>query len=171
MENATVLNPDRLWAEGLVDAVSAAEAVIIATVERECDALRAGQMLAARALHTRLCDAVKVYVQASRAVRASLAALESALPGSGEHLEDRRQAFSALLKLELAVLAAERAACGEVGPATSFTGETLVGFAPAEPPPQAARGRGTAERRAEPGQRGLRARPGIRRLAAAMRGR
>jgi hypothetical protein len=86
-------------------------------------------MLAARALHTRLCDSVKFYLDAIKAARASLAALEQVLPGSQEHLEERRAAFSSLLKVELAVLASEYAACGAGGPPVSFTGESLLGSA------------------------------------------
>lgn len=97
-------------ANELLDAIEAAESVIVATIERECEALRAGRMLAAKALHTRLCDAARLYLDATRAARASLWTMEQILPGIRDRMEERRAAFSDLLKVELAVLAAERAA-------------------------------------------------------------
>jgi hypothetical protein len=103
----------RAEAEHLLDAMSAAETVIVTTIERECEALRAGRRLAATALHLRLTDAARAYLHAAKATRASLAAIEEALPGSYDFLQDRRAAFSALLKVELSVLAAEREAAGE----------------------------------------------------------
>lgn len=106
----------RAEAEELLDSISAAENVIVTTIERECDALRSGHLFAARALHLRLCDTAKLYVQAARATRASLRAIEAVLPGSYDFLEDRRAAFSALLKAELAILSTERAAAGEPAP-------------------------------------------------------
>jgi hypothetical protein len=134
----------RAQAEELLREIASAEMAIVTTIERECDALRAGCMLAARALHTRLCDSVKFYLNAIKAARASLAALEQVLPGAQEHLEERRAAFSSLLKVELAVLASEYAACGAGGQPVSFTGESLLGSAMVEaskqqPAPQAAR--------------------------------
>jgi hypothetical protein len=116
----------RAQAEELIQAISAAESVIVTTIERECAALRAGCMLAARALHTRLCDAVRYYLDGMRAARASLAALEQVLPGSQDHLEERRAAFASVLKVELAVLASEYAACGVSNPPMSFTGESML---------------------------------------------
>ena len=123
----------------LLDAISAAETVIVTTIERECEALRAGRMLAAQALHTRLCDAVKLYLGAMKSARASLWTIERLVPGSRDLLEERREAFAATMKVELAVLAAERAAVGDHAPTTSFTGESLFGTGtakqPIEPPP------------------------------------
>jgi hypothetical protein len=97
-------------AKELLKAVEAAEAVIVSTIERECEALRAGRMLAANALRLRLKDAARLYLNITRAGRASLWTLNQILPGAGDVIEERRQAFSALLKVELAVLAAEREA-------------------------------------------------------------
>ena len=94
-------------------AIAASESVIIATIERECEALRAGRMLAAKALHTRLCDASRLYLDATRAARASLWTIEQVLPGTKAKLEAGRAEFSVLLKVELAILAAERAVAGE----------------------------------------------------------
>jgi hypothetical protein len=99
-------------AEELMLAISAAESVIVTTIERECEALRDGRMLAAKALHTRLGDAANLYLHAIRAARASLWTMEQVLPGTRTLLEERRTAFSSLLKVELAVLAAQRAAAG-----------------------------------------------------------
>ncbi len=103
-------------ARELLQAIEAAEGVIVSSIERECAALRAGQMLAAQALRLRLRDAAKLYVNLIRAARASLWTLEQVLPGMTDHLDTRRAAFAALLRVELAVLAAERAA-SEPGPA------------------------------------------------------
>jgi hypothetical protein len=94
----------------LMRAVEAAEGVIVSTIERECEALRAGRLLAADALRTRLRDAATLYLNITRAARASLWTIEQTLPGTCDLLEERRAAFSALLKVEMGVLAAERAA-------------------------------------------------------------
>ena len=97
----------------LIEAIEAAEAVIVSTIERECEALRTGRMLAARALHTRLCDAATLYINGAKAARASIWTIEHILPGTQDLLEQRRAAFAAVLKVELAVLDAEREAAGE----------------------------------------------------------
>jgi hypothetical protein len=100
-------------ARELIQAIAAAESVIVSSVDRECEALRAGQMLAAQALRLRLRDASRLYINLIRAARASLWTIEQVLPGTCEHLDARRTAFAALLRVELAVLAAERAAAGQ----------------------------------------------------------
>jgi hypothetical protein len=97
-------------ARELLQAIEGAEAVIVSSIERECEALRAGQMLAAEALRVRLRDAAKLYVNLIRAARASIWTLEQVVPGTADYLDARRAAFAALLRVELAVLAAERAA-------------------------------------------------------------
>jgi hypothetical protein len=97
-------------ARELIQAIEGAEGVIVSSIERECEALRAGQMLAAEALRIRLRDAAKLYVNLIRAARASIWTLEQVLPGTADHLDRRRASFAALLRVELAVLAAERAA-------------------------------------------------------------
>ncbi len=119
----------------LLQAISAAESAIVSTIERECEALRARRMLAARALQTRLCDTVKLYLAASRAARASIAAIEEIMPGSLTLLEESRLAFSALLKTELAVLSTHRAAAGTEGE-PDFAGQRLGGAAGVLPPEQ-----------------------------------
>jgi hypothetical protein len=106
----------------LLRAIEAAEGVIVSTVERECEALRAGRMLAANALRMRLKDAARLYLNLSRAARAALWTMDKIVPGTGDALAERRAAFSALLRVELAVLAAERAAA-----------ESGLDFAPAPP--------------------------------------
>lgn len=97
-------------AKELLQAIDAAEGVIVSTIERECEALRAGRMLAANALRLRLRDAAKLYLNVIRAARASIWTIEQILPGTHRHLHECRAAFASLLKIELAVLAAERAA-------------------------------------------------------------
>jgi hypothetical protein len=103
----------RAQAEQLIAAIELAETEIVATIERECEALRTGRMLAARALHTRLCDAARLYMSATKAARASLWTIEQVLPGSRARLDEGRADFAALLKVELSILAAERAAADE----------------------------------------------------------
>ncbi len=103
----------RAQADELLLAIEAAESIIVSTIERECEALRAGQMLAAQALRARLRDAAQLYLNAARAARASLWSIEQVAPGTRAMLEERRRAFAALLKVELAVLATERAVVNE----------------------------------------------------------
>lgn len=97
-------------ANELLHAIDAAEGIIVSTIERECEALRAGRMLAADALRMRLHDAARLYLNTVRAARASLWTMEQLVPGIGDFMAEQRATFSALLKVELAVLAAERAA-------------------------------------------------------------
>ena len=113
-------------AKELLQAIEAAEGVIVSTIERECEALRAGRMLAAKALRLRLRDAAKLYLHATRAARASLWTIEQLLPGTETQLRECRAAFAALLKVELAVLAAERAASGNVQFAGSKPPEPML---------------------------------------------
>lgn len=100
----------RAQAEEMFHAIATAEQIIVSAIERECEALRTGRMLAAKALHTHLRDAAKIYLSATRAAQASIAALEEVSPGICGRLEERRSAFASTLKIEFAVLAAERAA-------------------------------------------------------------
>ena len=100
----------RHQADELLDAIATAESIIITTIERECEALRTGRMLAAEALRVRLHDAARLYLQATKGARASLAVLGWLLPEIDEVFEERRAAFASVLQVELAVLAAERAA-------------------------------------------------------------
>lgn len=102
-------------AEELLQAIATAESLIVATIERECEALRAGRILAANALRLRLRDAAKLYLSVIRAARASIWTIEQLLPGTEDRLQECRAAFAALLKIELAVLAAERAAAVKAG--------------------------------------------------------
>ena len=100
----------RAQAEKMFHAIASAEQIIVSAIERECEALRTGRMLAAKALHTHLRDAARIYLGATRAAQASITALEEVSPGICGRLEERRSAFASVLKIELAVLAAERAA-------------------------------------------------------------
>jgi hypothetical protein len=100
-------------AEEMFHAIASAESIIVSAIERECEALRTGSMLAAKALHTHLCDAARIYLGATRVARASIAMLEQVSPGICGRLEERRSAFASILKIELAVLATERAAASD----------------------------------------------------------
>src|SRR4051812_26541051 len=84
-------------AKELLQAIDAAEGVIVSTIERECEALRAGRMLAANALRMRLRDAAKLYLDVTRAARASIWTIEQLLPGTHRHMHECRAAFAALL--------------------------------------------------------------------------
>jgi hypothetical protein len=97
-------------ARELLRAIDFAESVIVSSIDRECEALRAGRMLAAKALRLRLRDAAKLYLDVTRAARASIWTIEQLLPGTEVHLTQCRAAFASLLRVELAVLASERAA-------------------------------------------------------------
>lgn len=101
--------PSDLDGTALAAALASAEQLIISTIERECEALRTGRYLAASALRDRLSDAARLYLDTARAARASLD-LVAGGEGMAAELEERRKVFSALLRVELAVLAAERAA-------------------------------------------------------------
>lgn len=111
----------------LMRAIQAAESVIIATIERECEALRGGRLLAANALRVRLRDAAKLYLDLTRASRASLSTMGHLLPGTERKLRECRSDFGSMLRIELATLAAERAAAmsslnlgGEIRPAPAM---------------------------------------------------
>ncbi len=157
-------------ARELLQAIEGAEAVIVSSIERECDALRGGQMLAAQALRLRLHDAAKLYINLIRAARASLWTLEQVLPGLTNYLDTRRATFAALLRVELAVLAAERAAA-EPATGASREGNARGEHADADgaPPPEtparrlatSARRRRRSVGRAEAGSR-FRSRSGSR---------
>jgi hypothetical protein len=116
-------------ARELLRAIDFAEGVIVSTIERECEALRAGRMLAAKALRLRLRDAAKLYLDVTRAARASIWTIEQLFPGTEAHLDECRAAFAALLRIELAVLASECAAAAGGGRASSAAKPppTLVG--------------------------------------------
>ena len=104
----------------LLRAIDFAEGVIVSTIERECEALRAGRMLAAKALRLRLRDAAKLYLDVSRAARTSIWTIEQLFPGTEYRLRQCRASFASLLRIELAVLASERAAAaGAIHPAGS----------------------------------------------------
>lgn len=94
--------------ENLLSAMESAEHVIIALLAREREALRADCQLAANAVHIRVNDAARLYLNAIAAAKASLSALEPVLPEAPQVLENRRTTFGAILRIELATLAAIR---------------------------------------------------------------
>ncbi|HSG94068.1 MAG TPA: hypothetical protein VLA28_01010, partial [Afifellaceae bacterium] len=89
----------------LVCAMESAEHVIISLLAREREALRAGCRLAANAVHIRVNEAAQIYLNAIAAAKASLSAIEPVLPEAPEVLDNRRAAFGAILRIELATLA------------------------------------------------------------------
>jgi hypothetical protein len=97
-------------AEELIGALAHAEKTILATIERECEALRARRMLAANSLHNRLQETTKIYLSCARAARANIETMERVLPGCRDYLDQRRAAFAPTLQIQLAVLGAQRAA-------------------------------------------------------------
>ena len=86
-------------ARELLQAIEAAESVIISTIERECEALRAGRTLAANALRLRLRDGARLYLNLARAARASMRTFNLILPGAGEVLEERLRALAAEMEI------------------------------------------------------------------------
>lgn len=96
--------------ENLLCAMESAEHVIVALLAREREALRAGCRLAANAVHIRVNEAARLYLNAIAAAKASLSALEPILPEAPQVLDNRRATFGAILRIELATLATIRLA-------------------------------------------------------------
>ena len=107
----------RARAEELFAAIEGAESALLAVIERECAALRAGKNLAARAIRSQLSEAAQLYLAALRAAQASLLWIDQAVPGARARLQGRRETFAALLRIQLAALAAARAAANDDAPA------------------------------------------------------
>ena len=107
----------RARAEELFAAIEGAETALLAVIERECAALRAGKRLAARAIRAQLSEAAELYLAALRAAQASLAWIDQAAPEARSRLQARRDSFAALLRIELAALAAARAVANDDAPA------------------------------------------------------
>jgi hypothetical protein len=107
----------RARAEELFGAIEGAESALLAVIERECAALRAGKRLAARAIRAQLSEAAELYLAALRAAQASLVWIEQAVPEARARLQARRDSFAALLRIQLAALAAVRAAANDDTPA------------------------------------------------------
>jgi hypothetical protein len=98
--------------------MESAEHVIVSLLARERQALRAGCRLAANAVHIRVNEAAQLYLSAIAAAKTSLSAIEPILPEAPQVLENRRVAFGAILRIELATLATIRldADCADTGP-------------------------------------------------------
>lgn len=96
--------------DALAAALESAEELVVTTIGRECEALRAGRLLAAKALRDHLSDACNAYLDLAKATHSATLTQESAQPHARLMLEERRRTFSAILRIELAALAAERAA-------------------------------------------------------------
>ena len=107
----------RARAEELLCAIEGAESVLLAVIERECAALRAGKSLAARAIRSQLSEAAELYLVALKAAHASLLWMDQAVPGTRARLQARRDTFAALLRIQLAALAAARAVANDDTPA------------------------------------------------------
>jgi hypothetical protein len=110
------------WAESsaamrLIEPVAEAEQAVTAAIARERAALKAGRLLAARAFHLRLEDAARDYIAVLRRTRATLNVLGPGTAKVREELESRRAAFGSVLRIDLAALAAARAAAADVAPA------------------------------------------------------
>ncbi len=103
-----LISAARTRLDHLVCAMESAEQVIVSLLAREREALRAGCRLAANAVHIRVNEAAQLYLSAVAAAKASLSAIEPILPEAPQVLEDRRTAFGAILRIELATLAAIR---------------------------------------------------------------
>ena len=118
----------RMRLDNLVRAMESAEHVIVALLAREREALRAGCRLAANAVHVRVNEAARLYLNAIAAAKASLSALEPVLPEAPQVLENRRATFGAILRIELATLATIRMAAdyAETSPADDFRAEPIA---------------------------------------------
>ena len=118
----------RMRLEDLLSTIDSAESVIVALLAREREALRAGCRLAANAVHIRVNDAARLYLNAIAAAKASLSAIEPILPEAPEVLENRRAAFGAILRIELATLATIRlnADCADTSPAEDDRAEPIA---------------------------------------------
>ncbi len=108
----------RMRREDLLYAIESAEHVIVALLAREREALRAGCRLAANAVHIRVNDAARLYLNAIAAAKLSLPALESFIAEAPQVLESRRVTFGATMRIELATLATTRMAadCADTSP-------------------------------------------------------
>ncbi len=118
----------RMRLDSLLRAMETAERVIVALLAREREALRVGCRLAANAVHIRVNDAARLYLNAVAAAKAALSVLEPVLPEAPEMLENRRAVFGAILRIELATLATTRMAADCAGPGTvdEETAKTMV---------------------------------------------
>ncbi len=108
----------RMRLEDLLYAIESAEHVIVALLAREREALRAGCQLAANAVHIRVNDAARLYLNAIATAKLSLSALESVIAEAPQVLESRRVTFGAIMRIELATLATARMAadCADTSP-------------------------------------------------------
>jgi len=124
----TLASAARTRLENLLCAMESAEHVIIALLARERQALRAGCRLAANAVHVRVNEGARLYLNTITAAKASLSTLEPVLPDAPQVLESRRAAFGAILRIELATLAAIRLAadCANDSPADDDRAEPIA---------------------------------------------
>jgi hypothetical protein len=124
----TLASAARTRLENLLCAMESAEHVIIALLAREREALRAGCRLAANAVHVQVNEGARLYLNTITAAKASLSTLEPVLPEAPQVLESRRAAFGAILRIELATLAAIRLAadCANDSPADDDRAEPIA---------------------------------------------
>ena len=118
----------RMRLDSLLCAMESAERVIVALLAREREALRVGCRLAANAVHIRVNDAARLYLNTLTAAKAALSVLEPILPEASEILESRHAVFGAILRIELATLATTRMAADCAGPGSADTkrAETMM---------------------------------------------
>lgn len=118
----------RMRLDSLLCAMESAERVIVSLLAREREALRVGCRLAANAVHIRVNDAARLYLNTLTAAKAALSVLEPILPEASEILESRRAVFGAILRIELATLATTRMAADCAGPGSADTkrAETMM---------------------------------------------
>ncbi|TDI55495.1 MAG: hypothetical protein E2O93_07555 [Alphaproteobacteria bacterium] len=118
----------RMRLDSLLCAMESAERVIVALLAREREALRVGCRLAANAVHIRVNDAARLYLNTLTAAKAALSVLEPILPEASKILESRHAVFGAILRIELATLATTRMAADCAGPGSADTkrAETMM---------------------------------------------
>ncbi len=106
----------RIRLDNLLCAIESAERVIVTLLAREREALRSDCRLAANAVHIRVNDAARLYLDTLTAAKAALSVLEPVLPDAPDLLESRRAVFGAIMRIELATLATTRMAADCAGP-------------------------------------------------------
>ena len=100
----------QLTVHRFIRSMDSAEANIVGLMAREREALRSGNILAARQLHARLGKAARSYLNTVCSARNTLSNMDDLFSEAevAEFLEQRRVTFSSLMRIEMAALTAAR---------------------------------------------------------------
>jgi hypothetical protein len=146
---ATIAALTRQEAEQLVGGLLNVMDALLATVERETELVRAGNLAEAAALQGRKTDLAGRYLATSTRLKGNAGLLSQSVPKTLEALRERHDLFRALLQINLAVLATAhavsegiiRGAAGEVArkaaPQTYGASGRAMSPPPAAPQPVA----------------------------------